>query len=99
MTKLKSYRRKSRKFRSIKRSVRIKSRSKKRSIGVEKCLKWVKIPREEMEDYDVGIKKCGVCKHTKMPYLVHKVQSGDYSCYKCGKDVSIRYLCLSCKKK
>lgn len=104
MTKLRSFRRKSRKprksrkVRSIKRSVRVKSRSKKRSDETGKCLKWIKIPIEEMDDYEVGVKKCKVCRHNKLPYLFHDIH-GDFTCYKCGEDVSVRYLCLSCKKK
>ena len=59
MSKLKSSRRKSRKprkFHCMKRSAIVKSRSKK-SDGAGKCLKWVKIPKEEMESYEAGIKK------------------------------------------
>ena len=101
MANIKSSRRKSRKPRKSRRKSRRKFRSKKSKKIAElvekKCVKWLRIPRDQMGSYDVSIKKCRVCDQKKlMPYLVHNVESCDYDCYQCGKDVSVRYLCHNC---
>ena len=97
--KRKKSKRKSRRKSRIKR----KSRTYDGSGKGKKCKKWERIPDREMSNYDVSIRRCKNCENvTSFPYIVHssgkEEESLDYDCYKCGKDVDVRYMCMYCIK-
>ena len=61
-------------------------------------VKWVRIPQEEYNNYDINIKKCFKCKSLIYPYMLHKnICSADYTCYLCGNDICIKFFCKYCK--
>ena len=65
-----------------------------------KCnLAWIKIPREEYNNYDVTIKKCHICRSIIYPYILHNNNNfGDYTCYLCDNDINVKYFCVKCRK-
>ena len=86
-----------------KRKSKRKSRTYDGSGKGKKCKKWERIPDREMSNYDVSIRRCKNCENvTSFPYIVHssgkEEESLDYDCYKCGKDVDVRYMCMYCIK-
>ena len=81
----------------------ISEQESKKSKRIKKCKKWERIPDREMSNYDVSIRRCKNCENvTSFPYIVHssgkEEESLDYDCYKCGKDVDVRYMCMYCIK-
>lgn len=68
-----------------------------------RCTKWLPIPDEEVEDYDVEVvRKCTVCddagrKSYKHPFVVHGNDIADYICFECGEDVDVAFVCMTCR--
>ena len=63
--------------------------------------KWVECGQDEGFHYDSrSIILCNKCYSVKQLYLVHeKDGDGDYLCHRCGKDVSPRHVCITCRNK
>ncbi len=68
-----------------------------------KCTKWLPIPDEEVDAYDVEVvRKCNACadagrKSYKHPYVIHNKDVADYVCFECGEDVDVAFVCKPCR--
>jgi hypothetical protein len=62
------------------------------------CTKWLQIPTEKYNDYDVNIKICNICNNYIYYYFIH-YEFGDYTCFECEESGNIKLLCIYCKNK
>jgi hypothetical protein len=68
-----------------------------------KCTKWLPIPDEEADSYDVEVvRKCTACadagrKSYKHPFVVHGNDVADYICFECSEDVDVAFVCMTCR--
>lgn len=79
------------------------SKAEKKPEYGPKCIKkWVEVPADIIDSYDMAqMTKCVSC-HKKaratvyaIPYVVHDI-TGDYTCFKCGESCNIKYMCPYC---
>ena len=71
---------------------------------ITSCKKWLYIPDEYISEYDAEVVRiCPMCKREnrdsyKRPYVIHKPTFGDYTCFQCGEDVDLAYVCMTCRQ-
>lgn len=68
------------------------------------CTKWLMIPETKVHEYDdiSNIRVCTEChkegrSSRKYLYVIHNQEIADYICFKCGEDVNIAYICITCR--
>lgn len=72
--------------------------------AITSCKKWLYIPDEFISEYDAEVVRiCPMCKREnrdsyKRPYVIHKPTFGDYTCFQCGEDVDLAYVCMTCRQ-
>jgi hypothetical protein len=63
----------------------------------KKCSnKWLKNSSEILKEYDLKLKTCLTCRNIIFPMFIHDIY-GEYYCYKCEHDGTIKYVCIKCK--
>jgi hypothetical protein len=75
----------------------MRKKSLKRKPDGSHCETWLQIPTDKYYDYDAGLKRCKIHDQIIYPHLVHNPKIDiDYTCFICGEDVCVRYLCRKC---
>lgn len=68
---------------------------------MEKCKrKWIPLDEKLMNEYEITPRKCKICCRINHPQFVHAKDgdSGEYTCYICKRDGSLKIFCFHCKK-
>jgi hypothetical protein len=60
------------------------------------CPKWLQLDEDLAREYDTHGFSCNYCRKFIYPCLVHE-DYGDYTCFKCEKDVNVVLFCYKCK--